>query len=395
MVRRLALMILIRVPYGDEAAGTGLCREVGLPGGRTIISRGNGDTGTSPDFTSRIAAMIARTLAGALLLLALTIAAPAAARSDPALDTVLARFDADAHPDLRGVVVLRDGRIVAERYYHGETPDSLHDIRSAGKSITSLLVGIAIDRGKIRSIDDPVARYWPEARGSAIGDVRLGDVLTMRSGLAAFDEDSASPGNEDKMDEAADPLAFVLSLPRADPPGTRYRYNSVTAYTAGVVVAKATGHRLADFAGAALFAPLGITRWNWASDSAGYTKGQGNLSLTVRALATIGEMVRDGGRYRGHRIVSAAWLRKALAPKLGIADSDPYADGYGYFWYSKVQQIDGKPVAVSFASGNGGNKIYIVPERHLVVAITSSAYGHGYGQRRSEAILKAVLSATQ
>jgi len=338
--------------------------------------------------------MIAKTLAGALLLLAVTIAAPAAARSAPDLDTVLARFDADEHPDLRGVVVLRDGRIVAERYYNGETPDSLHDIRSAGKSITSLLVGIAIDRGKIRSVDDPVARYWPEAKGSAIGDVPLSDLLTMRSGLAAFDEDPASPGNEDKMDDAADPLAFVLSVPRADPPGTRYRYNSVTAYTAGVVVAKATGHWLGDFAGTALFAPLGIARWHWAADSAGYTKGQGNLSLTTRSLATIGEMVREGGRYRGHRIVSAAWLRKALAPKLGIADSDPYADGYGYFWYSKVQQIDGKPVAVSFASGNGGNKIYIVAARHLVVAVTSSAYGHGYGQRRSEAILKAVLGAT-
>jgi len=338
--------------------------------------------------------MISKTLAGALVLLGPAIAAPAAARTDPALARVLPRFDTDEHPDLRGVVVLRDGRIVAERYYNGEVPDSLHDIRSAGKSITSLLVGIAIDQGKIRSVDDPVARYWLEAKGSAIGDVALKDMLTMRSGLAAFDEDPASPGNEDRMDEAADPIAFVLSVPRADPPGMRYRYNSATAYTAGVVVAKATGRTLADFARATLFAPLGITRWQWASDVAGYTKGQGNLSLTTRSLATIGEMVREGGRYRGRRIVSAAWLRDALAPKVGIADSDPFADGYGYFWYSKVQQVDGRQVAVSFASGNGGNKIYIVPDRHLVVAITSSAYGHGYGQRRSEAILKAVLIAT-
>jgi CubicO group peptidase (beta-lactamase class C family) len=335
--------------------------------------------------------MIARTVAGALLLFGMAAAAPAAAKTDPALDTVLARFDQDEHADLRGVVVMRDGRIVAERYYNGETADSLHDIRSAGKSITSLLVGIAMDQGKIRSVDDPVARYWPEAKGSAIGEVPLRDVLTMRSGLAAFDEDPASPGNEDRMDEAADPPAFLLSVPRADPPGTRYRYNSATAYAAGIVVAKATGRTLADFAGTALFAPLGITRWQWASDVAGYTKGQGNLSLTTRGLATIGEMVREGGHYRGHRVISAAWLRDALTPKVSIADSDPYADGYGYFWYTKVQMVDGKPVAVSFASGNGGNKIYIVPDRHLVVAITSSAYGHGYGQRRSEAMLKAVL----
>ncbi|MES2055328.1 MAG: serine hydrolase [Pseudomonadota bacterium] len=318
---------------------------------------------------------------------------PLAAQSDKKLEAVLAGWDHDDHPDLRGVVVMRGGRIIAERYYNGETADTLHDVRSAGKSITSLLVGIALDRRKIRSVNDPVEAYWPEAKGSPIGDVAVRDVLTMRSGLAAFDEDAASPGNEDKLDEAADPLAFVLHVPRADPPGSVYRYNSLTAYTAGIIVTKAVGQHMADFAGAALFEPLGIRQWRWVSDTAGYTKGQGNLSLTARGFATIGDMVRGGGVYHGRRIVSAAWLRDALAPRVAISASDPYADGYGYFWYSKTQQIGGKPVAISFASGNGGNKIYVVPSRHLVVAITSSAYGHGYGQRRSENILKAVLSA--
>ncbi|MDV6330966.1 serine hydrolase [Asticcacaulis sp. 201] len=327
-----------------------------------------------------------------VFLLAVASLMPAVSRSETTLDTVLTHFDQDAHSDLKGVVVLRDGHIVAERYYNGETPDALHDIRSAGKSITSLLVGIAIDRKAIHGIDDPVSLYWPEAKSRPVGEVPLRDILTMRSGLAAFDEDPASPGNEDRMDDAADPLAFVLSVPRADPPGLRYRYNSVTAYTAGVVVAKATGRSLESFASTALFAPLGITRWHWASDASGYTKGQGNLLLTTRDLAKIGEMVREGGVYEGRRIVSEAWLADALSPKVTISDTDPYANGYGYFWYAKNQQIDGQPVTVSFASGNGGNKIYIVPSRHLVVAITSSAYGKGYGQKRSEAILKAILT---
>lgn len=322
---------------------------------------------------------------------ALCAAAPAP-HIDPALDKVLAAFKHDEHPDLRGVVVLHDGRVVAERYYNGETANTLHDIRSAGKSITALMVGIAIDRGKMHGVDDRVSTYWTESKGSAIGDVAIRDVLTMRSGLAAFDEDPASPGNEDKLDEAPDPLAFLRSVPRADPPGSRYRYNSLTAYTAGLVVAKAIGQSMADFARTSLFRPLGIRRWKWASDAAGYTKGQGNLSLTARDFAAIGEMVRGEGLYRGRRIVSAGWIRDALAPKVSISASDPYAEGYGYFWYSKVQQINGKPVPVSFASGNGGNKIYVVPSRHLVVAITSSAYGHGYGQRRSETILKAILA---
>lgn len=320
-------------------------------------------------------------------------AAPSEARTDPKLQTVLVQRDHDEHPDLKGVVVLRDGRVVAERYYNGETADSLHDIRSAGKSITSLLFGIAMDRGAIRSLTDPVAAYWPVAKRSAIGRVPLSDVLTMRSGLAAYDDDPASPGNEDKMDAAPDPLSFVLAVPAADPPGSVYRYNSVTAYAAGVVVAKATKQRMATFARSALFGPLGITKWEWASDAAGYTKGQGNLSITARGLAAIGELVRNDGRYHGRQLVSAAWLHMALAPKVNISGADPYADGYGYFWYSKVQSIGGQRIPVSFASGNGGNKIYVIPRRHLVVAITSSAYGHGYGQRRSESILKDILSA--
>ncbi|WP_199560222.1 serine hydrolase domain-containing protein [Sphingomonas psychrotolerans] len=306
--------------------------------------------------------------------------------------TLLASWDHDEHPDLRGVVVLRDGRSIGERYYNDATSDELHDIRSAGKSVTALLVGIAVDRGAIRSVDDPVVRYWPAAAGSAIGAVRLREVLTMRSGLAAFDDDPASPGNEDLMDESPDPLAFLRAVPRAGPPGARYVYNSVTAYAAGVVVAEATATKMGAFAGRRLFTPLGITRWRWDADASGVTKGQGNLWLTTRGMAAIGEMVRNGGRSHGHRVVSTRWIADMLAPKVNIAAEDPYADGYGYFWYRKDYRIADTGIAVSFASGNGGNKIYVVPGCRLVVAVTSSAYGRGYGQRRSEAILKAILA---
>lgn len=331
----------------------------------------------------------------AALLMVPSISEAAQAQGDPAVDAVLARWDADEHSDLRGVVVLRDGRIIAERYYNGAAPDALHDIRSAGRSVTALLMGIAIDRGHIGSVDDPVYRYWSDAEGSAIGDVRLGDLLTMRSGLAAFDDDPESPGNEDRLDDASDPLAFAHSIPGVDPPGTVYRYNSLTAYVAGLVVARATEGSLRDFAAEALFAPLGITAWRWDTDVAGITKGQGNLWMTPRGMARIGEMVRQQGMYDGRRIVSAEWIDAALAPRVMIGAVDPYAEAYGYFWYRKTQVIDGAPVEVSFASGNGGNKIYVVPGRRLVVAITSAAYGRGYGQPRSEAILRALLAETR
>jgi CubicO group peptidase (beta-lactamase class C family) len=325
-------------------------------------------------------------LAGAAMMQAAAAAEPLAA--------VLARWDRDQHPDLRSVLVMRHDAIIAERYYNGESADTLHDIRSAGKSITALLVGAAIDRASIAGAAAPVQRYWAASKGSAVGDLTLDNILTMRSGLDANDDDAASPGNEDKMDEAADPAAFALAVPRQTTPGTSYLYNSVSAYIAGVTVEQATGMTMENFARGALFAPLGIERWRWERDAAGHTKGQGNLSLRTRDLARIGRMVLGKGVYQGLRVVSAAWIDTMLAPHVDIGAVDRYADHYGYFWYAKTQTIGTRKIPLRFASGNGGNKLYLVPSLDLVVVVTSSAYGKGYGQLRSENILKAILANT-
>jgi CubicO group peptidase (beta-lactamase class C family) len=323
-----------------------------------------------------------------LLCLLLLVAAPAMA--EPLTD-ILVRLDQDQHPDLSSVLVQRDGAIIAERYYNGETADTLHDIRSAGKSITALLAGAAADRGKL-SASGTIERYWPAAKGTALQGVTLDQVLTMRSGLAAFDDDPASPGNEDKMDEAADTLAFALATPSETRPGTVYRYNSMTAWLAGITVEKATGTDLEEFARSTLFQPLGIQHWRWLRDASGHPKGQGNLFLRTRDAAKIGQMVLDQGLYGGRRVISASWLEAMLAPRVAIAEVDRYADHYGYFWYRKTQRIGNRDILVHFASGNGGNKIYVIPELKSVVVVTSRAYGKGYGQKRSENILTVILA---
>lgn len=318
---------------------------------------------------------------------------PAEAQA-PALTEVLARWDAEDPADLRGVIVLRDGAVVAERYYGGGAPSDLHDVRSAGKSITGLLTAMAVDQGLIAGFDASVSDLWDAAEGASVGRATVADLLSMRSGLAADDDNPASPGIEDHLDEAADPLRFILDLPADGAPGQHYRYNSVTASVAGIVVAEAADRPMADFARDTLFSPLGITDWRWDADLAGYTKGQGNLRLRLRDFATLGEMVRNGGVHDGRRIISRPVLDRLLTPQVSIGDVDPYADAYGGFWYFRTHQIAGRPVTVWFASGNGGNKLYVIPERRMVVAITSAAYGRGYGQRRSEAILLALLAAS-
>lgn len=323
------------------------------------------------------------------------IAAASCHRAPPAattpLDAVLARWDRDDHGDLRAVVVRRGGALVAERYFNGETPTGLHDVRSAGKSITSLLVGIAIDRGMIRSVDVRLGDALPAASASPIAAATLQDLLTMRSGLAADDDDASSPGNEDRLDAAPDPVAFAIGVPARAAPGAGYLYSSVTSYLVGLVVERAAGQRLDELAAAALFAPLGITAWAWQRDRAGHAKGQGNLSLTARDVAALGQLVLDGGVAGGRRVVSERWIRDSLEPRVAIGAVDRYADGYGYFWYTKTHRIGGRDVRVSFASGNGGNKIYVVPSLGAVVAITSRAYDSRHGQRRSEEILLALL----
>ncbi len=331
-----------------------------------------------------------------LLVLGCRSSTPPPAASTP-LDAVLARWDDDEHRDLRAVVVRRRGAIAAERYFNGTRPETLHDVRSAGKSITSLLVGIAIDRGAIAGTSTRVSALLPAAKSSAIAGASLDDLLTMRSGLDANDEDAASPGNEDKLDAAPDPVAFALAVPaRAGTrPGERYLYNSLTSYLVGLAVEQATGRPLDELAAETLFGPLGITAWTWQRDAAGHTRGQGNLSVTARDLSKLGELVLRGGTYQGRRVVAECWIRDSLQPRVRIADVDPYADGYGYFWYAKTHRVRDRDVPVSFASGNGGNKIYIVPSFDLVVAITSSAYGRGHGQRRSQAILLAILAALE
>ncbi len=307
------------------------------------------------------------------------------------LQCALAAFENDEHGDLHSVIVIRNGELVAEQYYSGGDRQTLVDVRSAGKSVTSLLFGIALDQGAIESLDDPVAKYWLEAKGSPVGAVRLADVLTMRTGLDADGNDPESPGYEGRMDAAEDPLVFAMSVPAADEPGTRYRYNSLAAYVAGIVIGRATGQGLEDFAREHLFGPLKIERWDWQEDRAGYTKGQGNLFLTAPGFARMGQMVLDDGIHDGRQVVSSEWIRASLQPRLDISDSDPYASGYGYYWYHQTFLLNGRLIDVSFASGNGGNKIYVIPELDLVVSVMSRAYGQGRGQRRSQDILLAVL----
>jgi CubicO group peptidase (beta-lactamase class C family) len=177
-------------------------------------------------------------------------------------------------------------------------------------------------------------------------------------------------------------------------PGSKYNYCSINAFLTGVIAENASRTRLDEFAKANLFDPLGIRDYRWRHVPVNRITGQGNLSITGRGPAAIGELMLNDGIVNGRELISHEWIARSLASQVAISDSDPYADFYGYMWYTKAELIGGRSAEVHFASGNGGNKIYIVPSLDTVVAITSSAYNTNCGQRRSRDILWKVLKAT-
>jgi CubicO group peptidase (beta-lactamase class C family) len=310
-----------------------------------------------------------------------------------ALKAIYTDMDRDPYRDLKGIVIVRDGRLVSEHYFNGDSVDTLHDIRSATKSLTSLLMGIAIQKGLVHSIDDSIALYLPGLPKDGKEKITIEDLLTMRSGLDAYDDDPSSPGNENTLDGSSDWIRTVYAIPLKLTPGAKYVYCSLNAFLTGAIIENVSHMPLDQFAKANLFAPLKIENYSWRHVPVDRVTGQGNLSITARDEAAVGELMLDDGVVHGRRILNHGWIAHSLGRHVAISDSDPYADFYGYMWYTKAETVGSHKIEVHFASGNGGNKIYIVPSLQMVVAITSSAYNQHYGQRRSQDILLRVLSA--
>jgi len=311
------------------------------------------------------------------------------------LAALYGEMEQEPHHDLKGIVVVRDGVLRSEHYFNGDSATTRHDIRSATKSLTALLMGIAIDRGAVEGVGEPIARYLPGLPADGKETIRIEDLLTMRSGLDADDEDPATPGNEDRLDESQDWMRTVYAIPMKRAAGQRYLYCSVNAFLTGAIVENATKISLDDFARETLFGPLNIQDFRWRHVPVNRVTGQGNLEITARDAAALGQLMLNDGVVGGRRLVSHAWVTASLASTVPIGDSDPYSDSYGYMWYTKAERVGDHTVEVHFASGNGGNKIYVVPSLHMVVAVTSSAYGTRWGQRRSQDILLRILAAAK
>ena len=302
------------------------------------------------------------------------------------------RLDKSPEMNVHAVVVVRGGKLIYESYRAGEdekwgmklglvahTPQMLHDVRSVSKSVVSLLVGIALDRGLIAGVDEPVLPYFPELaalRTPEKDHILLRHLMTMTSGLA-WDEwaDYSDPENsERKMIRSTGPYRFVLGQPLLHKPGEEWNYNGGNTQLLAGVLQRAAGKWLADFAKEALFEPLGITRFEWMKMPAnGEVEAASGLRLRPRDMARIGELVLDKGMWKGRRIVSEGWIQESTRGHMEHIDKVDSLR-YGYQWWGDEGKVGDREISWVAAMGFGGQRIYIVPAFGLVVVITAGLY---------------------
>lgn len=302
---------------------------------------------------------------------------PAAVDMDPELLHAAAlRLDGERGHGIDSMLVVRRGRLVSEHYWNGHTAATLHDLRSATKSVTALLVGIALDRGLLRDVHDPALPYlaaaYPDLRLHSDPPITLEHLLTMRSGLACDDRDRSSPGHEDRMYRARDWTRHFLELAQTTAPGERTTYCTGGVVTLGRIVAEAAGTPIAAFAEQHLFAPLGIHAHHWQRfDRGRQTDTGGHLRLRPRGMAKLGQLVLQRGVWDQGDIVSGAFIDAATAVHTRFSDD---RRPYGYLWWRAQARLGPRTIDLIYADGNGGQYIFIAPALDLVVVFTGSNY---------------------
>jgi len=280
-----------------------------------------------------------------------------------ALNHVYERFySEDLYPTIHSLLVVRNGKLVAEAYCRDKKDrDRYHSIQSATKSMTSLLVGIAIDQGYIDSVNQTVYHFIPEYFDADLRkrEMTIHHVLTMETGLD-FDNDKHTA---EFFNSKGSSLEYVLHKNLIFLPGTDWYYGDGNPQLLSGIIQQTTGKSEEQFARENLFSPLGISNYLWEKHADGLTFGAIGLWLTPRDMAKIGRLMAQNGIWDGHQIVSEEWISVSTR-------SQTTHQNYGYYWYP-WEELD-----AFYASGHGGQLIYVIPDRQLVVVITADSYSN-------------------
>ncbi|NLF79200.1 MAG: serine hydrolase [Chloroflexi bacterium] len=296
----------------------------------------------------------------------------------------LEREIAVRYRDIAACLIVRRGHLVFERY-DGCGPDDTHLVASVTKSFTSALIGIAIDQGHLAGVHQPVLDFFPEYTPGEHDYLKrqmtIKHLLTMTTGFQWRTGHRAFEPLLDRMRRSPDWVAFILDLPvQARSFGT-FQYNSAASHLLSAIITRSTGHCAEALAAEYLFEPLGMARpapdmqhtysqadvfrntaGGWPRDPQGNSIGGWGLALRPRDMARFGYLYLNGGEWDGRQIVSRQWVEDSVTP---------HTPGYGYQWW--LQAVGG--VSVFAAVGRGGNHIFCIPQKDLVVVVASGASG--------------------
>ena len=288
------------------------------------------------------------------------------------------------------------GEITYRRRFDGKPSGDPVDIKSAGKSITALAVGMAIMDGKLAGRDVAVWPYLGKSRGEPFDSITVGDLLAMASALECDDRDSKSPGQEEKMYRTRVWRDFALGLPAREFARGESGYGPFSYCTAGVfllgqVVQTATGERFDNYVQRRLFDPLGIAGVEWRTSRSGEIQSGGQLTIPDDALLKIGRLVLNRGEWNGEQLIDRDWIRSMLSPRHTLAENQYYGD----LWWATPLRAGDRYVAAWMMKGNGGNIVAVVPSHDAVLVVQTRNYNKRDAERHAFTALWAMLGALE
>lgn len=286
----------------------------------------------------------------------------------------------EQNPKLRSLIIEQDGEILMSRMFGGRSASTPYNIKSASKSLISLLVGIAIQEGFISSIDEPISTYFsdyferkPDSKKEVL---TIRQLLSMQSGL-----ESTSFGNYGRWVISKNWVEFALDQPFIEEAGGKMVYSTATSHLLSVIITKASGMSTMAFANKYLFNPLNIRIGGWDKDPQGYYMGGNNVALTPRDMLKIGRLMLNGGEYEGKRIVNKEWVDLSFQTYTQ-SNFNPY--DYGFMWWNKMVG----DYKVYFAWGFGGQYIFMIPELNSTIVMTSAILSTSQNRNYKEPIFE-------
>ena len=336
-----------------------------------------------------------------------------ASMADEGLDpAVIGKIDTairnGTYPNIHSLLIVRNNKLVYENYWPGKDQnwgddlgmrtldkDGLHDIRSISKSIVSACIGIAIQQGTIKNIDQKVFDFFPEYKKldtGLISSLTIKHLLTMSSGLVWNEEvPYDNPENSEiRMIRNSNPVEYVLSQPLEFQPGVIWKYNGGTTQLLAAIIEKATGKRIDEFAKENLFQPLGIEKFEWRNyPDKDLPAAASGLRLRSRDLLKFGLLYYNNGMWNDKQIISKEWINESFQSHV----SRPGGGSYGYQFWLWQDTIKNKLTPIVSCIGNGDQRIFFDKTNNLLVVINAGNYNKWDIEKGAYALMKDYIYA--